>query len=128
MKCLNTSNISFLRTLVLKDHTQEILKFFFSMLARIGTYRSSFIPSSVKSYNSFEILDRSFEYVNSLMKRPCPSLLYHGSRSSGVTHVQLRMKCSKVNFHLFSLHVVDSPACPCGLKPLLVTMSTVLPS
>ena len=24
------------------------------------------------------------------------------------------MKCSKLNFHLFSLHVVDSAACPCG--------------
>ena len=24
------------------------------------------------------------------------------------------MKCSKLNFHLFSLHVVDSPACPRG--------------
>ena len=22
--------------------------------------------------------------------------------------------CSKLNFHLFSLYVVDSPACPCG--------------
>ena len=24
------------------------------------------------------------------------------------------MKCSKLNVHLFSLHVVESPACPCG--------------
>ena len=24
------------------------------------------------------------------------------------------MKCSKLNFHLFSLYVVDSPAYPCG--------------
>ena len=48
------------------------------------------------------------------MKRPSPSLFYHGSRSSGIKHAQLRMKCSKLKFHLFSLHVVDSPACPCG--------------
>ena len=27
---------------------------------------------------------------------------------------KLRMKCSKLFFHVFSLHVVDSPACPCG--------------
>ena len=48
------------------------------------------------------------------MKRPCPSLFYHGSRSSGIRHAQFRMKCSKLNFHLFSLFVVDSPACRRG--------------
>ena len=84
----------------------------YSMRARIETYRSSFIPSSVRLNASLDIEDRSFEYVNSQMKRPCPCLFYHGSRSSGIRHAQLRMKCSKLNFHLFSLHVVDSPACP----------------
>ena len=74
---------------------------FYSMRARIETYRSSFIPSSVRLYNSLDIVDRSFEYVNSLMKRPSPSLFYCGSRSSGIKHAQLRMKCSKLNFHLF---------------------------
>ena len=33
---------------------------------------------------------------------------------SSVKHAQLRMKCSKFNFDLFSLHVIDSPACPGG--------------
>ena len=87
---------------------------FYSMRSRIETYRLSFIPSSVRLYNSLDIVDRSFEYANSLMKRPSPLLFYHGSRSSGIKHAQLRMKCSKLNFHLFSLHVADSPACPCG--------------
>ena len=87
---------------------------FYSMRARIETYRSSFIPSAVRLYNSLDIIDRSFEYINSLMKRPSPSLFYHDSRSSGIKHAQLRMKCRKLNFYLFSLHVVDSPACPCG--------------
>ena len=82
---------------------------FYSMRARIETYRSSFIPSAVRLYNSLDIVDRSFEYVNSLMKRPSPSLFYYGSTSSGIKHAQLRMRCSKHNFHLFSLHVVDSP-------------------
>ena len=83
---------------------------FYSMRSRVETYRLSFIPSSVRLYNSLDIVDRSFEYANSLMKRPNKSLFYHGSRSSGIKHAQLRMKCSKLNFHLFSLHVVDSPA------------------
>ena len=89
---------------------------FYSMRSRIETYRLSFIPSSVRLYNSLDIVDRSFEYANSLMKRPSPSLFYHGSRSSGIKHAQLRMKCSKLSFHLFSLRVVDSAACPCVVQ------------
>ena len=47
---------------------------FYSMRSRIETYRLSFIPSSVRLYNSLDIVDRSFEYVNSPMKdqvHPC---------------------------------------------------------
>ena len=29
-------------------------------------------------------------------------------------HAQLRLRCSKLNAHLFSLHVAESPACLCG--------------
>ena len=106
---------------------------FQSMRARIEIYRTSFIPSSVRLYNSLPIADRSLEYVNSLKKRPCLSLFYCGSRSSGIRHAQLRRKCSKLNFHLFF-----SACCGCtcmplwtrlqGLKPLLVTMSIIFPS
>ena len=105
---------------------------FYSMRARIETYRSSFIPSSVRLYNSLHIVDRSFEYANSLMKKPSPSLFYHGSRSSGIKHAQLRMKCSKTQFpSIFSAYCRFT--CMSlwtrlrGLKPLLVTMFTVLP-
>ena len=48
------------------------------------------------------------------MTKACPPLLYHGSRNSAIRHAQLSMKYSKLNFDLFSLHVVDSPAYPCG--------------
>ena len=55
-------------------------------------------------------------YADSLFKKPRPPLLYYGSRTNNYKHAQLRMKCSrpKLNFHLYSLHVLDSPACPCG--------------
>ena len=29
---------------------------------------------------------------------------------------QLRMQCSKLNAHLFELHVIDSPECICGFE------------
>ena len=64
---------------------------FYSLRSRIETYRLSFIPPSVRLYNSLDMVDRSFEYANSLMKRPSPSLFYHGTRSSGIKHAQLRI-------------------------------------
>ena len=38
------------------------------------------------------------------------------SYHNNIKHAQLRMKCSKLNHHLFSLHVMDSPVCPCGYE------------
>ena len=35
-------------------------------------------------------------------------------RETSVKHAQLRMNCSKLNYHLFLLHVLESPECPCG--------------
>ena len=62
---------------------------FYIMQARIETYRSSFILSSVRLYKSLALADISLEYVHSLMKKSCPSLFYHGSRKSAITHAQL---------------------------------------
>jgi hypothetical protein len=42
------------------------------------------------------------------------TLYYLGERSVNVKHAQLRLKCSKLNAHLFLLHVTDSPQCACG--------------
>ena len=48
------------------------------------------------------------------MKISSNHLFYLGSHSENVKLAQLRMNCSKLNAHLFSLHVVDSPKCVCG--------------
>ena len=37
-----------------------------------------------------------------------------GTRATAVKHAQLRMNCSKLNAHLYDLHVADSPECACG--------------
>ena len=55
---------------------------------------SSFIPSSVKLQNSLDVCDRTLTYVDCLMKKPKPLLLYHGSRKSSVD----------LNLFLFHLH------------------------
>ena len=66
------------------------------------------------SWNSLKGLDRTLTYADLLLKKPRPHLLYHGSIINNYKHPRLRMKRSKLNYHLYSLHVLDSPACPCG--------------
>ena len=87
---------------------------FHTVRSRIETFRKSFIPSAVNLWNSLKSSDRTLTYADSLLKKPRPPLLHYGSRSNKYKHAQLRMKCSKLNFHRYSLHVLDSPACPCG--------------
>ena len=48
------------------------------------------------------------------MKRKCNSSFYEGRRSNNIKHAQLRMNCSKLNAHLFLLHVSDTTGCTCG--------------
>jgi hypothetical protein len=39
-----------------------------------------------------------------------------GYRSIAIKHAQLRMGCSRLNSHLYHLHVLDSPSCQCGFN------------
>ena len=87
---------------------------FYPISTRTETFKNSFIPSIIRYWNSLDISDRSLTFVNSLMKGPKSPLYYYGTRENNIKHAQLRMKCSKLNYHLFSLHVADSPSCPCG--------------
>ena len=87
---------------------------FVAFKTRTETFKSSFIPSSVILWNSKSPAERTIENVTASMKTKSVELFYYGERKANIIHAQLRMKCSKLNAHLFSLHVVDSPACPCG--------------
>ena len=82
--------------------------------ARTETFKQSFIPSSIKVYNETEVTNRNIKYFSKAIKHNPIKLFNHGVRHLNIKHAQLRMKCSKLNFHLFLLHVSDSPACPCG--------------
>ncbi len=86
------------------------------MKTRTETFKKSFIPSSIKTWNSLDPQERTINYAKSLSRSKPNILFYDGSRDVNVKHSQLRMKCSKLNFHLFLLHVVDSPACSCGFN------------
>ena len=81
---------------------------------RTETFKKSFIPSTVKLYNSLDVNNRNLAFCSSLMKNTKSQLFYYGKRVNNLKHCQLRMQCSKLNFHLFLLHVRSSFECVCG--------------
>ena len=81
---------------------------------RTETFRSSFVPSAVTLWNNLDVVNRTSSYIQTLFKTNAYKLFYWGKRETSVKHAQLRMRCSKLNAHLFNLHVVDSSSCNCG--------------
>ena len=80
--------------------------------ARTETFRQSFIPSVVKQWNSLSE-DKRLNACDGV-KIEKKLYYYEGNRDVNIKHAQLRMQCSKLNAHLFALHVIDSPHCSCG--------------
>ena len=81
---------------------------------RTETFKKSFIPSAVKLWNTLPFHQRNLAYAKELSESSPNVLFYEGSRELNVKHAQLRMHCSKLNSHLFQLHVSDTSQCPCG--------------
>ena len=81
---------------------------------RTETFKQSFIPSTIKAWNELPNESRNEAYFKEQLKFK-PTQLYNvGNRINNVKHAQLRMNCSKLNAHLFQLHVTDTMQCPCG--------------
>ena len=83
-------------------------------------YYKSFLPSVTRDWNrlSDEIRNlpslSSFKrHLNSNLLAP-PKYFCDGNRPGQIYHARLWMKCSALNQHLFSKHIVDSPLCVCG--------------
>ena len=87
---------------------------YFIFKSRTETFKSSFMPSSIVLSNETTSEHRNVDFITQSMKHKGNNLFNYGNRTEGIKHAQLRMLCSKLNAHLFSLHVVDSPQCPCG--------------
>ena len=85
---------------------------------RTETFRTSFIPSGIKLWNRLNQHEKTFDYQelkNALKPQENANELYYlGTRSTNIKHAQLRLNCSKLNSHLYALHVLDNPACQCG--------------
>ena len=81
---------------------------------RTETFKRSFYPNSTSDWNSLPLEARSTSHFTQEMRTKCNPLYYEGSRLNNIKHAQLRMNCSKLNAHLFSLHVHDTEQCACG--------------
>jgi len=81
---------------------------------RTELYKKSFIPSTISLWNELPVDKRNMNALEQEAKKSCNILFYTGIRDQNIKHAQMRLKCSRLNAHLFSLHVTDSPRCSCG--------------
>jgi hypothetical protein len=80
---------------------------------RTETFKKSFIPSGINLWNTC-IRENKYDGTVPDNSQLMNKLFLEGQREVNVKHAQLRMQCSKLNAHLFALHVIDSPDCSCG--------------
>ena len=88
---------------------------------RTEKFRKSLFPDCVRKWNSLEKDLRKECSFNAFRTKVitntvanCSKLYYVGQRKFNIILAQLRMNCSNLNAHLYSLHVIDSPACGCS--------------
>ncbi|MES9991861.1 MAG: hypothetical protein ABW098_07900 [Candidatus Thiodiazotropha sp.] len=83
-------------------------------------YYNSFLPSTVRQWNTIPTEAKQAESLNSFKcflrkdKPSVPRYYYFGKRKAQVLHARLRTGCSSLNFDLFVKNIADSPMCHCG--------------
>ena len=89
--------------------------------SRTAMFQNTFLPRTITDWNQLDDetkLSGSVElFVYNLERDKVPSPKWYctGDRRLSISHARLRMLCSPLNDHLYSLiHVVDSPKCACG--------------
>jgi hypothetical protein len=95
---------------------------FTNFACRTETFKRSFFPSTTILWNSLPVCIRNSTSIREFkrhLNQDIPQLkpwFHTGGRRLSLIHAQLRMGCSNLNAHLFSLHVADDPACFCGAR------------
>ena len=94
-----------------------------SILARTNKYYNSFIPSSIRLWNSLDIAVKQSDTLASFKAKLCQqtkpkkiSYYCHGPRSLNVALTRLRVNCAPLNSYLHKIGVLDSSACECGFS------------
>ena len=88
--------------------------------ARTSQYLSSFLPSSIREWNTLPEEQRnattvtSFKYQLNQPRSSIPKFYYVGERQTQIFHTHLRTKCSSLNYYIFLRNLTDSPFCRYG--------------
>ena len=83
--------------------------------ARTSLFYNSFLPSTVRAWNSLPSTAKqpnstnSFKYFLNKDKDPTPKYYYAGSRKAQIFHTRLRTNCSSLKSDLFLKNMSDSP-------------------
>ena len=87
---------------------------------RITKYQKSFLPFAISLWNRLDENTRKItkyeSFKDTLMANTNDNpLFYVGSRQEQIIMAKIRMGCSNLNGHLYSMKLINSPACLCGL-------------
>ena len=87
--------------------------------ARTNNMKFSFLPSTISKWNDLNPLIRQIEntkeFVNKIRgPNRTNKLYYNGKRHLNIIHSRIRMGCSTLSAHLYSLHVIENKSCTCG--------------
>ena len=104
-----------------------------TVAARLNQYYYSFLPLSIRAWNSLPNEVKQADSVNSFKcflkkeNRTVPKHYYSGMRKAQILHTRLRTNCSSLNLDLFLKNISDSLLCRCVvLKMLSTSFSSVL--
>ena len=87
---------------------------------RTESFKSSFFPTSTAFWNNLDenlkSIDDRTSFKNSIVKKKPTKNKYYflGPRTTNIIMARLRMRCSELNDHLYSLHVSGTNICSCG--------------
>ena len=94
--------------------------------ARTVTHANSFLPSTLRDWNSLDLIVHNSPTLNSFKRQldqtrnehPYPKYfdIVHTSRSGQIYHSRLRLECSKLKYHLYTKNIVQESRCSCGAK------------
>ena len=104
--------------------------------ARSNYYYNSFLPSTIRDWNSLPLDTRNSEFLASFKRKLnsritrtfVPKYYYTGNRKLQVLHTRLRTNCSSLNHDLFLKNITDSPLCRCGGYRKCRTFFHVMPT
>ena len=90
-------------------------------ITRTTFYFNSFLPSTVREWNSLNIISRNSTTLASFKRTlstpsTVPQHFYtiQTSRIGQILHTHLRLECSSLNQHLYKKNLINSPNRTCG--------------